>query len=570
MNEEPTSTSPLKDEADSLRVVVSEPLAYSESKASARSRIIPSGEDLRFFNNTGGFKFPLKEIGEAESSSRGMDNIFGIKKPPRFPEDLDDASDSPVVLNVEFRGRLVISMDEFKKSREEKEAEGAKDAAMGLKLEGEFKSVDRMKMVNNSERNAEKHETVSASGSSVNVAMLDKRTKAVPPKVPFHIPTIRRPQDEYNIRVNNKNEPFRHVCLDTGDGNLIHPLVKLSVVDFVDRKSGSEPVEPLHLESTPFKLVETQDDLRMVAAKLQDVDEFAVDLEHNQYRSFLGLTCLMQISTRDEDFVIDTLKLRIYVGQYLREVFKDHSKRKVMHGADRDILWLQRDFSIYVCNLFDTGQASRVLQMERNSLEYLLHHFCGVEANKDYQNADWRLRPIPDEMLKYAREDTHYLLYIYDHMKRTLLAESSDANDLILEVYKRSSTICMQLYKKEIFTDTSFLSIYGLRDADLNAMQLAVASGLYQWRDYIARVEDESTGYILPNKTLIQIAKQLPRSPEALRLLVKFTRPSVEKHMHSIIGIINSSIIHSSTFEAIAQQLKEERIEAVSHKLSGY
>lgn len=47
-------------------------------------------------------------------------------------------------------------------------------------------------------------------------------------------------------------------------------------MDFVDRKSGSEPVEPLHLESTPFKLVETQDDLRMVAAKLQDVDEFAV------------------------------------------------------------------------------------------------------------------------------------------------------------------------------------------------------------------------------------------------------------------------------------------------------
>jgi hypothetical protein len=29
-----------------------------------------------------------------------------------------------------------------------------------------------------------------------------------------------------------------------------------------------------------------------------------------------------------------------------------------MHGADRDIMWLQRDFHIYVCNLFDTGQVS--------------------------------------------------------------------------------------------------------------------------------------------------------------------------------------------------------------------
>lgn len=37
----------------------------------------------------------------------------------------------------------------------------------------------------------------------------------------------------------------------------------------------------------------------------------------------------MQISTRTEDFVIDTLKLRIHIGPYLREVFKDPTKKKV-------------------------------------------------------------------------------------------------------------------------------------------------------------------------------------------------------------------------------------------------
>lgn len=64
-----------------------------------------------------------------------------------------------------------------------------------------------------------------------------------------------------------------------------------------------------------------------------------VDLEHNHYRSFQGLTCLMQISTRTEDFVIDTLKLRVHIGPYLRPVFKDPTKRKVtflivMHNCD--------------------------------------------------------------------------------------------------------------------------------------------------------------------------------------------------------------------------------------------
>lgn len=29
--------------------------------------------------------------------------------------------------------------------------------------------------------------------------------------------------------------------------------------------------------------------------------------------------------------------------------------------------------------------------------------------------------------------------------------------------------------------------------------------GLFGWRDLVARAEDESTGYILPNKTLLEI-----------------------------------------------------------------
>lgn len=54
-----------------------------------------------------------------------------------------------------------------------------------------------------------------------------------------------------------------------------------------------------------------------------------MDLEHNQYRSFQGLTCLMQISTRTEDYIVDTFKLRVHIGPYLREIFKDPKKRKV-------------------------------------------------------------------------------------------------------------------------------------------------------------------------------------------------------------------------------------------------
>ena len=53
---------------------------------------------------------------------------------------------------------------------------------------------------------------------------------------------------------------------------------------------------------------------------------------------------------------------------------------KVLHGADSDIVWLQRDFGIYVVNLFDTGQAARVLAYPSAGLAYLLSRMCGVKV----------------------------------------------------------------------------------------------------------------------------------------------------------------------------------------------
>ena len=52
----------------------------------------------------------------------------------------------------------------------------------------------------------------------------------------------------------------------------------------------------------------------------------------------------------------------------------------MLHGADSDIVWLQRDFGIYVTNLFDTGQAARVLGYPSAGLAYLLSRFCKVKV----------------------------------------------------------------------------------------------------------------------------------------------------------------------------------------------
>ena len=44
----------------------------------------------------------------------------------------------------------------------------------------------------------------------------------------------------------------------------------------------------------------------------------------------------------------------------------------------------------------------------------------GVTLKKDYQVADWRIRPLPQEMVDYARYDSHYLIAIYASMMKML------------------------------------------------------------------------------------------------------------------------------------------------------
>ena len=107
---------------------------------------------------------------------------------------------------------------------------------------------------------------------------------------------------------------------------------------------------------------------------------------------------------------------------------------QVLHGADQDVQWLQRDFGLYLVGMFDTHQASIVLQLPKKSLAFLLSYCCSVTASKKYQMADWRLRPLPTQMERYAREDTHYLLYIYQRMRNELIRRSTRDAQLVREV----------------------------------------------------------------------------------------------------------------------------------------
>lgn len=87
-----------------------------------------------------------------------------------------------------------------------------------------------------------------------------------------------------------------------------------------DQLIKDEPVKPLPISETPLVEVTEPHQVDELVEELRNCKEFAVDLEHHSYRTFMGITCLLQISTKTTDYIIDTLALRdkLYV---LNEVF---------------------------------------------------------------------------------------------------------------------------------------------------------------------------------------------------------------------------------------------------------
>lgn len=83
---------------------------------------------------------------------------------------------------------------------------------------------------------------------------------------------------------------------------------------------------------------------------------------------------MMQISTRFTDYIIETIKLRQHIHQ-LNYVFCNPTILKVFHDADFDVEWLQKDFGVYLVNMFDTGEAARILKLPSFSLAFCLEAF---------------------------------------------------------------------------------------------------------------------------------------------------------------------------------------------------
>lgn len=224
----------------------------------------------------------------------------------------------------------------------------------------------------------------------------------------------------------------------------------------------------------------------------------AVDAEMDSYFVYHTKLCLVQISAGETDFLLDSLALDDLTP--LNQVFQNPEIRKVVHAGENDIPFF-RGRGVTFVTLFDTHLAARLLDLESKSLAGLVEIFFSVTLSKDQQRADWRIRPLPEEQVAYARDDTAYLNELADILEVRL-------RDQGLEVEAEQAFATLERFevRRKDWDPDGWAKIKGAKE--LTGPQRSALAELFGWRERLASKEDLALFRVVGNGLLLALARK--------------------------------------------------------------
>ncbi len=252
-----------------------------------------------------------------------------------------------------------------------------------------------------------------------------------------------------------------------------------------------------------FTFIDSQQKLMGAAEEWQSLKELAIDLEcENQLHYYGSFLCLVQLSSREKNWVIDVLAVPD-LGPLLA-VFENREILKVFHDISFDFRILFAQYKCVPKYFFDTQLGALFLGEEKLGLGSLLEKYFGVVCEKKFQQMDWTKRPLSSEMLAYAVQDTAYLLGLYDKLCGELRTKGRLG-------WVEEECGCLE---REDYTlkEQEYKDISGFRS--MNPIERAILHVLFDERKKLAKLVNKPAFMIFTNRQLLAFCSSPPYSAD--------------------------------------------------------
>ncbi|PPF37716.1 ribonuclease D [Rathayibacter sp. AY1A3] len=175
----------------------------------------------------------------------------------------------------------------------------------------------------------------------------------------------------------------------------------------------------------------------------------------------------------------------------------------VLHAASQDLACL-REVGLDPVRIFDTELAARLLGLPKVGLGAVVEDLLGIHLAKEHSAADWSTRPLPQSWLVYAAKDVELLVDLRDRMEEMLIAARKT------RIAREEFEATLARAPKAVLPDPwrRLSGMHSLR----GPRPLAVARELWLARDAFARERDIAPGRLIPDSSIIAVARNIPTS----------------------------------------------------------
>lgn len=275
--------------------------------------------------------------------------------------------------------------------------------------------------------------------------------------------------------------------------------------------------------------IQTSETLNTLVTHLRHIPLIAIDIESNGLFAYHERVCVIQLSTTENDYLIDPLKINDMSA--LGEITANPHIELVFHAAEFDIASLKRDFGFEFARIFDTMMAARVLGHQKVGLANMLELYFGVKQDKKYQKANWGKRPLTAEQKRYAQTDTHFLPMLRDILHEELVQKNAVAEAQEIFDQLRKTRPMVHEFEPEGY--------WFIPEAnDLRPRQIAGLRELYLWRENAARRRNVPRFKVLSDRDLVKLAKHRPTSISEMRQKNLLPKKLVERYGSAILAAL--------------------------------
>ncbi|CAL8097995.1 unnamed protein product [Orchesella dallaii] len=290
-----------------------------------------------------------------------------------------------------------------------------------------------------------------------------------------------------------------------------------------------------------LKYIRTEPELIECTMDLETLSEFTVDTEMNT-DSYFHVICTIQVSTHTTDYVVDALTLFSKIKDNLGPILEDPLKLKLFHSCN-DLIHLQRNFGIYTVGMIDTQEAYEITTGKKEaSLSTMVKDLLDIDVNKLAQRADWRLSPLPQDLIEYAAADTKLLFQCWLRIKHDAVSIESESFpksrqrllQLVSTLKVDTSVGAWHAYCDSIKNKRDMLSIF----ATVGQRELFVV--LFEWRQQIGKEFDIHPNKIIREKELQFVTRAMPTTIKGLKKICFFNKYLTEVKYGEVVKIIEA------------------------------